>query len=238
MNEKNTFIMYADAIQYTEGLSFEQMGQLYYAQLQYANGIEPSIEDPEVKGVFRVLKHFMDVEAEKYENKCRQLRANASRPKQKQANATKSNQMHADASKSNQIGSDNDNDNVNDNDIKEKERKKEKVKHKYGTFGHVLLADDEVQKLEADFGKVETAEAINYLDEYIERKGYKTKSHYLAIRKWVFDAIKEDKLKKRELEEREKRLTGKEKPKDGIKRNNDLDQWLQQRTAERLNGIS
>ena len=33
-------------------------------------------------------------------------------------------------------------------------------------------------------------ELITYLDEYIEMKGYKAKSHYLCIKKWVVDAVK------------------------------------------------
>lgn len=34
-------------------------------------------------------------------------------------------------------------------------------------------------------------ELIRYLDEYIEMKGYKAKSHYLAIKNWVVDAVKQ-----------------------------------------------
>lgn len=106
--EKNSFIMYADVIEYTEDLTDEQMGQLYRAQLQYANGIEPVITDPEVKGIWRVVKHQMDVNSNKYADKCEKMRANASKRKQMQANATKS--KH--------IGSDTDTD--NDTDIKER----------------------------------------------------------------------------------------------------------------------
>ncbi len=61
-------------------------------------------------------------------------------------------------------------------------------KHKYGEYKHVLLKDEELQKLQKDFENWE--ELIKYLDEYIEMKGYKAKSHYLAIRKWVVDAVK------------------------------------------------
>ena len=60
-------------------------------------------------------------------------------------------------------------------------------KHKHGEYGHVLLTDKEYQKLKADFNNAE--DLITYLDEAIEMKGYKYKSHYLAIRKWVVDAV-------------------------------------------------
>lgn len=74
------------------------------------------------------------------------------------------------------------------------------TKKKYGEYKHVLLTDDEFRKLGEDFGKDETLEAIRFLDEYIEMKGYKAKSHYLAIRKWVFDAIKERRQKQKPKE--------------------------------------
>ena len=68
-------------------------------------------------------------------------------------------------------------------------------KHKHGEYNHVLLTDTERDKLMDEYGEAETLEAIKYLDEYIEMKGYKAKSHYLCIRKWVFDAVKRDKPK-------------------------------------------
>ena len=65
------------------------------------------------------------------------------------------------------------------------------LKHKYGEYKHILLKDTELEKLNKDFGEEETKIAIKFLDESIEMKGYKYKSHYLAMRKWVFDAIKD-----------------------------------------------
>lgn len=61
-------------------------------------------------------------------------------------------------------------------------------KHKYGEYKNVLLKDEELQTLKKDF--CNWKDLITYLDEYIEMKGYKAKSHYLAIRKWVVDAVK------------------------------------------------
>lgn len=66
-------------------------------------------------------------------------------------------------------------------------------KHKYGEYKNVLLKDEELQALQEDFANWE--ELIKYLDEYIEMKGYKAKSHYLCIRKWVVKAVKEEQLK-------------------------------------------
>ena len=56
-------------------------------------------------------------------------------------------------------------------------------KHKHGEYNHVLLTDEQYEKLcnELD-GKAE--EYIRRLDEYIEMKGAKYKNHYLTIKNW------------------------------------------------------
>ena len=89
----------------------------------------------------------------------------------------------------------------------EKPAKEKEPKRKYGEYAHVLLTDKEYTALCEEYGDIETGRAIVYLDEYIERKGYKAKSHYLCIRKWVFDAIKEDEQKKAKISNFEKKGT-------------------------------
>ena len=66
-------------------------------------------------------------------------------------------------------------------------------KHKYGEYNHVLLTDEERERLVKDFGEDVVHDAIKYLDEYIEEKHYKSHSHNLAIRRWVIDAVKKHK---------------------------------------------
>lgn len=78
-------------------------------------------------------------------------------------------------------------------------------KHKYGEYGHVLLKDDELEKLNAKYGEEETKEAIKYLDEYIEMKGTKYRSHYLALKKWVYRAVKDHRPREESIEEMMKR---------------------------------
>lgn len=63
-------------------------------------------------------------------------------------------------------------------------------KHKYGEYKNVLLKDKELQRLQKEYENWK--ELISYLDEYIEMKGYKAKSHYLCIKKWVVDAVKRE----------------------------------------------
>ena len=68
-------------------------------------------------------------------------------------------------------------------------------KHVFGEYSHVRLTDTEHDKLIEDYGQEMTDSCITFLDEYIEMKGYKAKSHYLCIRKWVVDAVKERQTK-------------------------------------------
>lgn len=71
-------------------------------------------------------------------------------------------------------------------------RKPKATKQTYGQYGNVKLTDKERDTLFEEFGEDKTHRAITYLDEYIEEKGYKSKSHYLAIRRWVIKAVQGD----------------------------------------------
>ncbi len=85
------------------------------------------------------------------------------------------------------IDIDKDNNNIDDINKSKPLKKEKKTKHKYGEYQNVLLTDDEYLTLKNEYHNCD--ELIKYLDEYIEMKGYKAKSHYLAIRKWVIDAV-------------------------------------------------
>lgn len=73
-------------------------------------------------------------------------------------------------------------------DIEDRKKEKASVKHKYGEYKHVLLTDDEYKKLEEQYGSSSLQIIITYLDEYLEMKGTKYKSHYMVIRKWAAEA--------------------------------------------------
>lgn len=65
-------------------------------------------------------------------------------------------------------------------------------KKEYGEFKHVKLTDGELAKLIKKHGEEKVGQLIKYLDEYIEEKpSYKSQSHYLAIGRWVVDAVNE-----------------------------------------------
>ena len=64
-------------------------------------------------------------------------------------------------------------------------------KHKYGAYKNVLLTEKEYQSLiELQDGE----KAIEFLSEYRAYKGYKAKSDFLAIKKWVFEAMSEKRV--------------------------------------------
>lgn len=214
---RSSFVVYAETLDYAGDLTDAQLGQLYRAQLTYATGGTPVVTDPEVRGIWRVVKHRMDVDAEKYESKCQQARANASGRKRTQADATESQRIEGDTVTVT------DNETVTDKTVNTPNGVKP-AKHKHGQ--HVLLTDEEYAKLIADHGEAQANAAVAFLDEYIERRGYKVKSHYLALRKWVFDALREEDIKRRELEQREQRLRDQSKPRGGhfaAERKEDID---------------
>lgn len=57
-------------------------------------------------------------------------------------------------------------------------------RHKYGQYQNVLLSDDELEKLKAEFPN-EWQERIERLSGYIASKGAKYKNHLATIRNWA-----------------------------------------------------
>lgn len=80
-----------------------------------------------------------------------------------------------------------------------KGNKKKEPKDSYGELGNVKLTKNEYKSLVDDYGEGATKSAIKYLDEYIEDKGDKYKSHNMTMRRWVFDAVKEQEQKRARL---------------------------------------
>lgn len=72
-------------------------------------------------------------------------------------------------------------------------------KSSYGKFNNVLLTDDEYDLLIEQFGNPK--QLIKRLDEYKEQSGKQYNSDYMAIRKWVVEAVKEDEAKKPPIDE-------------------------------------
>lgn len=69
--------------------------------------------------------------------------------------------------------------------------KSKPTKHKYGEYHHVLLDDNQYERLKNLYGD-SLDEHIRILDEYIETSGKKYKNHSLVIQKWVHERYLKD----------------------------------------------
>lgn len=66
---------------------------------------------------------------------------------------------------------------------KKKDKTDKPVKHKHGEYQNVLLTDDELVKLKAEYP--DWQERIERLSSYMESTGKSYKSHYATIRNWA-----------------------------------------------------
>ena len=62
-------------------------------------------------------------------------------------------------------------------------KKTKPVKHKYGEYNNVLLTDEEMEKLKAEYSDLD--ERIERLSSYVASTGKAYKSHYATIRNWA-----------------------------------------------------
>lgn len=83
--------------------------------------------------------------------------------------------------------------------VKESEDKPHSQKKSYGEFKNVLLTDDEYNLLIEQFGNPK--QLIKRLDEYKEQSGKQYNSDFMAIKRWVVEAVKEDEAKKPPIDE-------------------------------------
>lgn len=140
MKGKKTFLMYSDVINYIDGLNDHQVAQLYKATLCYANGLPVEIDDAEVKGIWRVIKHNMDQTDAAYQEQCDRNKENIrKRYNKKVTESTEEYEAVQDATtcyenydriRPNTTEYDRNNDNDNDNDIKEKVLSNDSTKKK------------------------------------------------------------------------------------------------------------
>ena len=175
----NNLIMNNEWAKVFAGLPDEKAGQLVKAVFAIHEGQEVQMDDPVLSAVLDMIGSVVIDRKEKYEETCRRNAENGRKGGEAKASNSKRNVATASESKRNVA-----------NKIKEKEIKEKDIKKfSYGEYKKVLLTEEEYKKLCSEFGEQETDKAISFLDSYIAEKGYKSKSHYLAIRRWVFDAI-------------------------------------------------
>ena len=79
---------------------------------------------------------------------------------------------------------DNNNNILSDSDESAPAPKKSKpVKHKYGEYNNVLLTDEELDKLKAEY--IDWQDRIENLSSYVASTGKSYKSHYATIKNWA-----------------------------------------------------
>lgn len=176
--------------------SDSEKGRLVAAMINYAaNGELPTFEGNE-RFIWPTIQSQIERDIEAYEKKCEKNRSNGAkggRPKnptvieetQKTERFLEKPKKAKEKKKENEKEKKKENENNNINISK----KPPKIKH--GEFNNVALTEAEFEKLINDYGSELTYKAIKFLDEYIEEKNYKSRSHNLAIRRWVIDAVKQ-----------------------------------------------
>lgn len=68
---------------------------------------------------------------------------------------------------------------------KDRLESKSPTRKKYGEYNHVLLTDEQYQKLVTDFSAEKITEYIKKIDEYCQQYGKSYKDYNLTIRKWI-----------------------------------------------------
>lgn len=99
-----------------------------------------------------------------------------------QCNATDKNKIREDKKR---IEEDKNNKNICDSDEPQPApiKKSKPVKHRYGEYDNVLLTDEELEKLKAEYHDID--ERIERLSSYVASTGKVYKSHYATIRNWA-----------------------------------------------------
>ena len=181
---KKSCVIYDSWGELIYNLPNDMAGLLIKEIISYAFDMEPMTDvDPAINAMFAMIKTKMDDDMRSYQAKVERLKANSERNRNDIGTKSKRNRNEVSGVSVSESVSESDSVSVNDS---EKDKK-----HIYGEYKHVKLTDKERDQLFNDYGEADTLKAIKYLDEYIEMKGTKYKSHNLALRKWVFDAIKQ-----------------------------------------------
>ena len=181
---RKSFIVYSEWIYNLSLLTDEQAGILFRALLAYSNETELPEMNPETKMCFSFMKAQIDRDNEKYEQVCAK-RSEAGKKSAEKRWGTQEDVTNVIFVKD-EITNDNYNDNVdvNENDTDNKKKVKEKpVKHKYGQYSHVMLSDEEMDKLKAEF-PYNWQFWIDKVDSYCESHGTSYKNYLATIRNW------------------------------------------------------
>ena len=182
--------VFTDFAEVIEPLSDAERGRLFMSMLQYASTGEAGTLSGAERFVWPIAKQNIDrtrVEAER-NAACGSKGGRPKKPAETDLNRKKPaetdlNRKKADKDKD----KDKDKDNIippisPNGDIVPLEGERPR-KHKYGEYKNVLLTDDELEKLKAEYA--DYLDRIERLSSYIASTGKAYKSHYATIRNWA-----------------------------------------------------
>lgn len=198
-SDKQTFVFRLEWAQVLKQQPDSIRLAVYDAIIDYVQtGHEPP-QQSAVYFAFLFIKNQIDKDTAKYKEVCAK-RAEAGKKhkgNQHTINRNKLEQMEQ-VFQNGTNGTDNDNEydydnntTINSSDIinTDKSVKKTKpAKKVYGKFENVKLTDDEAIKLHEEYGE-DAIGIVDFLSAYRAEKGYKNKSDYLSIKRWVVDAF-------------------------------------------------
>ena len=213
-NKDPAFLFYpSDFIVGTRLMSFEQKGKyIELLCLQHQQGALSYEDMLTVCGEYdaRIFSKFqktedglyfnarLEEERRKRERFCTVRQENGAkggRPKKPTENLQVSGRLSQDEPTENLL----ENENINKNIDKSIDKDTKAIKHKYGLYSNVLLSDEDVTKLQAEF-PIDWTDRIERLSEYIASSGKTYKSHLATIRSWAktdADKPRHDEPKKR-----------------------------------------
>ena len=191
---KDSYVMYKNWSKGIYKLTDEQAGQLLKTICSFQDGEDVEPDDIAVSALFELFKQKMTEDADSYQAKVERLAENlkgksdSQKGKKKSQKGKNNSQKENETDQKNAVASVSVSDTVTDT-VSDTEKIKD-IKESYGELGNVKLTVQEREKLIAEYGLETTEKAIDFLDGYIADKGYKSKSNYQAIRRWVIDAVK------------------------------------------------
>ena len=180
--------VFTDFAEVIEPLSDAERGRLFMSMLQYASTGEAGTLSGAERFVWPIAKQNIDrtmVEAER-NAACGSKGGRPKKPAETDLNRKKPAETDLNRKKADK-DKDKDKDNIippisPNGDIAPLEGERPR-KHKYGEYKNVLLTDDELEKLKAEYA--DYLDRIERLSSYIASTGKAYKSHYATIRNWA-----------------------------------------------------
>ena len=182
--------VFTDFAEVIEPLSDAERGRLFMSMLQYASTGEAGTLSGAERFVWPIAKQNIDrtrVEAER-NAACGSKGGRPKKPTETDLNRKKPTETDLNRKKADKDkDKDKDKDNIippisPNGDIVPLEGERPR-KHKYGEYKNVLLTDDELEKLKAEYA--DYLDRIERLSSYIASTGKAYKSHYATIRNWA-----------------------------------------------------